>query len=140
MDSLTLIRPVLVKVKVTDNYKKAAIAELQDAIRRIEVDLQRLDYQEKRLIGELEKKNAQGIPAARQHIEQERQRMAENRQKLIARLKDVGELALGSEVIYGKMESPVEVKVGDDWRRVLGIEIILQDGVIVDIRQGGPIE
>jgi len=134
MESLTLIRPVLVKVKVTDNYKKAAISELQDAIRRIEVDLQRLDYQEKRLVGELEKKNAHGIPAARQHLEQERQRMEENRHKLITRLKEVGDLALGSEVIYGKMESPVEIKVGDDWRRILGVEIILQDGVIADIR------
>lgn len=134
MESLTLIRPVLVKVKVTDNYKKNAIAELQDNIHRIEVDLQRLDYQEKRLVIELEKKNPQGIPAARQHLEQERQRIAENRHKLIDRLKEVGDLALGSEVFYGKMESPVEVKIGDDWRRVLGVEIILQDGVITDIR------
>ncbi|OPX83915.1 YlqD family protein [Pelotomaculum sp. PtaB.Bin117] len=134
MESLTLIRPVLVKVKVTDNYKKNAIAELQDAIRRMEVDLQRLDYQEKRLTVDLEKKNPQGVAAARQHLGQERQRMEENRHKLIDRLKEVGELPLGSEVFYGKMESPVEIKVGDDWRRVLGVEIILQDGVITDIR------
>ncbi|MDF9407451.1 YlqD family protein [Pelotomaculum isophthalicicum JI] len=134
MESLTLIRPVLVKVKVTDNYKKNAIAELQDAIRRIEIDLQRLDYQEKRLVVELEKKNPQGIPAARQHLDQERQRMAENRHKLIDRLKEVGELSLGAEVLYGKMESPVEIKVGDDWRRVLGVEVVLQDGVITEIR------
>jgi len=134
MESLTLIRPVLVKVKVTDNYKKNAIIELQDAIRRMEVDLQRLDYQEKRLTVDLEKKNPQGVAAARQHLGQERQRMEENRHKLIDRLKEVGELPLGSEVFYGKMESPVEIKVGDDWRRVLGVEIILQDGVITDIR------
>ncbi|MCG9968190.1 YlqD family protein [Pelotomaculum terephthalicicum JT] len=134
MESLTLIRPVLVKVKVTDNYKKNAITELQDAIRRMEVDLQRLDYQEKRLTVDLEKKNPQGVAAARQHLGQERQRMEENRHKLIDRLKEVGELPLGSEVFYGKMESPVEIKVGDDWRRVLGVEIILQDGVITDIR------
>lgn len=134
MESLTLIRPVLVKVKVTDNYKKAALAELQEAVQRTELELQRLDYQEKRLAGELEKKNPQGVLAARQHLEQERQRLAENRQKLVARMKEVGDLAPGAEVFYGKMESPVEIKVGDDWRRVLGVEIILQDGIITDIR------
>lgn len=134
MESLTLIRPVLVKVKVTDNYKKAALAELQDAVRRTEIEMQRLDYQEKRLTGELAKKNPQGLPAARQHLEQERQRLGENRQKLIARMKEVENLALGAEVFYGKMESPVEIKVGDAWSRVLGVEIVLQDGIITDIR------
>lgn len=137
MESLTLIRPVLVKVKVTEGYKKAAAVELQDAARRIELELQHLDFQEKRLVSELEKKNPQGIPAARQHLEQERRRRAESRQKLIDRLKEIGQLALGSEVVYGKMESPVEIKVGDDWRKILGAEIILQDGVVVAIRESG---
>ncbi|OPY58186.1 MAG: hypothetical protein A4E55_01081 [Pelotomaculum sp. PtaU1.Bin035] len=134
MESLTLIRPVLVKAIVTDNYKKAAVKELQEAIQLIEADMQRLDFQEKRLVSELEKKSPQGIPAAKQRLDQERQRMAENRQKLIYRLKEVGQLTLGSEVVYGKMESPVEIKVGDDWRRVLGVEIVLQDGIITAIR------
>lgn len=137
MEGLTLIRPVLVKVKVTESYKKAAAVELQDAIRRIELELQHLDFQEKRLVSELEKKNPQGIPAARQHLEQERQRRAESRQKLIERLKDVGQMALDSEVVYGKMESPFELRVGDDWRKVLGVEVVLQDGIVTAIRQGG---
>jgi len=136
MKSLTLIRPVLVKVKVTENYKKALAAELQDAIRRVELELQHLDFQEKRMLSELEKKNPQGIPAAKQDLDQERQRRLEGRQKLIDRLKEVGQLAMGSEVIFGKMESPVELKVGDDWQQVIGVEIILQDGVVSDIRQG----
>ena len=136
MQSLTLIRPVLIKIKVTENYKKALAAELQEAIRRVELDLQHLDFQEKRLLAELEKKNPQGIPAARQDLDQERRRRLDSRQKLIDRLKEVGQLALGSEVISGKMESPVEVEVGDNWGRVIGMEIILQDGVISAIRQG----
>lgn len=134
MESLTLIRPVLVKVKVTDNYKKSVTAELGEAIHRLEVELQRLDYQEKLLVAELDKKNPQGIPAARRHLEQERQRLTEDRHKLLERLKEVADLELGAEVFYGRMESPVEIKTGDLWRQVLGVEIILQDGVIIEIR------
>ncbi|MDD4169601.1 MAG: YlqD family protein [Desulfotomaculaceae bacterium] len=134
MEKLTLIRPVLVKVIVTDNYKKAAIMELQDAIGRIEHELQRLDFQEKRLAAEFEKKNQQGLPAGGQHLVQERQRLMETRQQLVDRVKNIGQLELGVEVVYGKMESPVEITVGDDWRRVLGVEIVLQDGIITDIR------
>lgn len=136
MQSLTLIRPVLIKIKVTENYKKVLAVELQEAIRRVELDLQHLDFQEKRLLAEFEKKNLQGIPAARQELDQERRRRLDSRQKLIDSLKEVGQLALGSEVISGKMESPVEVEVGDNWGRVIGMEIILQDGVVSDIRQG----
>lgn len=136
MQSLTLIRPVLIKIKVTENYKKALAVELQEAIRRVELDLQHLDFQEKRLLAEIEKKNPQGTPAARQDLDQERRRRLDSRQKLIDRLKEVGQLALGSEVIFGKMESPVEIEVGDNWGRVIGMEIILQDGVVCAIRQG----
>lgn len=134
MESLTLIRPILIKVIVTEHYKKNAIMELQEAIRQVEVELQRLDYQEKRLVAELEKKNSPGIPAAKQHLEQERQRLTGNRNQLFSRLKEVHALALGAEIIYGKMESPVEIKAGDDWRQVLGVEVVLQDGIVAEIR------
>ncbi|HOV78558.1 MAG TPA: YlqD family protein [Bacillota bacterium] len=136
MERINLIRPVLVKVKVTENYKRTAAAELQDAIRRIERELQHLDFQEKRLTAGMEKENREQISFARQHIERERQRKAENRQKLINRLKDLVQLPLDSEVVYGKMESTVELKIGDDWDSVIGTEIILRDGMVEEIRKG----
>ncbi|MDD3652830.1 MAG: YlqD family protein [Desulfotomaculaceae bacterium] len=135
MEKLTLIRPVLVKVIVTDNYKKAAVAELQNALHRIDVDLQRLEFHEKRLASEIEKKSQHTPQVSGQQIAQERQRLVETRGQLVDRVKNVGQLELGSEVVYGKMESPVEIKVGDDWRRVLGVEIVLQDGIITTIRE-----
>ncbi|BAF59902.1 MAG: hypothetical protein HPY89_05595 [Pelotomaculum sp.] len=138
MERLTLFRPVLVKVKVTEAYKREVAAELQEALRRVELELQHLDFQEKRLAAELEKKNPQGIAAARQHLEQERQHRHERRRKLIERLKEVGQLALGSEVILARMEGPVELRVGDDWRKVLGVEVVLEDGIITAIRQADP--
>lgn len=135
MEKLTLIRPVLVKVIVTDNYKKAAVAELQNALHRIDVDLQRLEFHEKRLASEIEKKSQHTPQVSGQQIAQERQRLVETRGQLVDRVKNVGQLELGSEVVYGKMESPVEIKVGDDWRQVLGVEIVLQDGIITTIRE-----
>lgn len=137
MDSLTLIRPVLVKVQVTDEYKKAAAAELQEAVRRLEAEIAHLDFQEKRVVAELEKKNPAGIPPARQQLEQERKRRAESRQKALGQLKEIGQLPPGSEIVYARMESPVEIRVGDDWRKVLGVEVILKDGIVTAIRTGG---
>jgi hypothetical protein len=138
MESLTLIRPVLIKAVVTEGYKKRARKELQQAIHQTNMELQRLDYQEKVLITELEKKNPEGIPQAKQHLGRERQRLEENRGALLLRMKEIEEMALDGEVVYGKMESPLEIRVGDRWQDVLGVEIILLDGVIVEIRRTEP--
>ncbi len=137
MEAIHLIRPVLVKVKVTDAYKKAAAAEVQEALRRVELELQSLDFQERRLVPELEKKNPQGFAVARQRLDQERSLRKEKRRQLLDQLKGIGQLAEGTEVLFSKMESPVELKLGDDWNKVLGVEIIVQDGTVVEIRQGG---
>jgi len=135
MESVTLIRPVLVKVEVTESYKKAAVVELQEHVRRLETEIAHLDYQEKRLTAELERKNPGGGVTARRQLDQERGRRVESRQKLLGQLKEIGQLPPGSEVVYAKMESPVEVRVGDHWQNVLGLEIVLKDGIVAAIRQ-----
>lgn len=137
MDKVTITRPVVVKVRVTDEYKKALAAEIQDAIKRLDVQLQHLEFQARRIVAELEKKNPQDVPVARQQMEQERSRRLEARQKLVEKLKDVARLTPGEEVIHGQVESIVEVKVGDDWRQVMGVEIVLQDSLVMEIRQTG---
>ena len=135
MDSLALIRPVLVKVQVTENYKKQAGAELLEAARQLELKLQHLAYQEKRLATAAAKNDAGGVPAAMQQLLQEKRQGEESRREMLRRLQEVDGLALGTEVVYGKMESLTEVRVGDAWRPVLGVEIILRDGLIAAIRQ-----
>jgi len=137
MEAIQLIRPVVVKVKVTDNYKKAIAAETQGALQRLELELQHLDYQEKRLRPELERLNHQEYADALHRLEQERNRRKEQRRQLLERLKGIGQLALGTEVFLSKMESVVELRPGDDWNKVLGVEIIIQDGKVLEIRQGG---
>jgi hypothetical protein len=137
MEAIHLIRPVLVKVKVTDAYKRAVAAEVQEALRRVELELQNLDFQERRLVPELEEKNPQGFAVARQRLERERSLRKEKRRQLLDQLKGIGQLAEGAEVLFSKMESPVELKLGDDWNKVLGVEIIIQDGTVIEIRQGG---
>jgi len=135
MNSLTLLRPVLIKVKVTENYKRTAMGELQEAMERMDVDLQRLAFQEKSLTANSEKKAPRDGASPAEYLLPERQRLEENRYKLAIRCKEVEALALGTEVIYGKMESPKEINVGDHWGSLLSAEIILTDGIITEIRQ-----
>ncbi|MDK2888500.1 YlqD protein [Desulfofundulus australicus DSM 11792] len=137
MEKMTLMVPVLVKVKVTDKYKQALSADIQQAIHQLDMQMQHLEFQARRVVAELEKKNPQGIPAARQQIEQERSRRLEAREKLVDKLKEVARLNPGEEVVQGQLQCLVELKVGDNFQEIVSREIILEDGMVVEIRSTG---
>lgn len=135
MESLKITRPVLVKVKVTEEYKKALAAEVQETIGRLDRRLQHMDFQFRRLLAELEKQNPKEVPAVRQRFEAERQKILEARQKLVEKLKEAGKLVPGEEVIHGQVESIVDLKVGDDWGRLMSVEIVIENDRVIAIRE-----
>lgn len=137
MESITITRPVIVKVRVTESYKKAVAVEIQNAVQKIDMQMQHLEFQARRIIADLEKRNPNGLAAAREQIEVERRRKLDSRQKLVNKLKEIGKLSPGEEVVHSRLESLVELRVGDLWEQVMGVEIILEDGKVIEIRQAG---
>ncbi|PKM82625.1 MAG: hypothetical protein CVU89_03755 [Firmicutes bacterium HGW-Firmicutes-14] len=131
---LTIKRPVLVKVKVTEDFKNKMAREIRDTMQKLDSELQQLDFQVKRIINELERKNPAGIPAAKQHIENEKQKRLQARGKLTEQLKNIGQVAIGSEIVQGTLESIAEINVGDDWEEIMGMEVLVCDNKIIDIR------
>lgn len=134
MDSITITRPVIVKVRVTDGYKKAAAAEVQEALAGLDARLDQLNYRYNKI--SVEKNNPRQAGDLDQ-IDTERRKVIEARRQLTERLKEIGRLAEGREVVHGRVESLVDIKVGDDWSRVMSVEVVLQDGKVVEIRRGG---
>lgn len=137
METITVTRPVLVKVRVTEPYRKAQVAALQNTAQRIDVQMQQLEYQAKKIVTQLEQQNSQAVADVRRKIDGERQGLLDARQKITTALKEAGRWTLGEEVAEGRVESLVEIKVGDRWSEVMSVEVILQDGVVVEIRSGG---
>ncbi|WP_034638962.1 YlqD family protein [Desulfofalx alkaliphila] len=129
MQSITITRPVVIKVRVTEEYKQLVAAELQRAVQRLDLELQQLDFYKKKLTRD----------AARQHLEQIDSQIKERlqkKQRLLDRIKEIGGLVPGTEVIHGRVESMVEIKVGDDWNQVMNVEILVENGKVLEIRQG----
>ncbi|MFZ5652236.1 MAG: YlqD family protein [Bacillota bacterium] len=126
LDSITVTRPVTVKVRVTEGYKMAVSAEIREALAGLDARAKHLDFQMKR-----------AQPADLQKLEVESRKIMESRRILADRLKEIGRLVDGQEVVHGRVESFVEVKLGDRWDRVMSAELVLQDGQVVEIRQGG---
>ena len=134
MDSMTLECPVTIKAKVTEELKQRLIAETEEALQGVDLELQQIEFHAKRLLAEQAKQDAQGLVALRQQIEAEKQKRLEFKNEMLAKLKATQELELGSEIVRGQLERVVDVKVGDDLNKIMGSEILLEDGKVLAFR------
>lgn len=134
MDEMTLRVPVTVKSKVTEELKEKIIADLKQRLDLVEQDLQQIEFQAKRLLSEQAKMDAQGLINLRAQIEEEKQKRINFKTEVAAQLKDAEKLELGAEISQGTMERSITVKVGDDLDKLMGMEILLEDGKIIAFR------
>ncbi|SDF77374.1 YlqD protein [Sporolituus thermophilus DSM 23256] len=134
MDSITLKCPITIKAKVTEELKSRLAAEIQDAIKKADMELQQIEFHAKRLMAEQAKQDAQGLVALRQQIDAERQKRIEFKNHMLERLKETAQLEIGAEIVQGSMERIVTVSVGDDLHKIMGAEILLEDGKIIAFR------
>ncbi len=133
---LTIKRPVVVMARVTPGLKHELNREIRGRLERLEMEMKQLDLQEKRLLGKAENQES----GRSQHIEQEIERQRETRRReireLLAREQQVGDLTPGTTIRRGTVEAETQIGPGDRWDDILGWELILEDGVVVEIRKG----
>lgn len=133
---LTIRRPITVKAIVTDLLKQELASDLQEAVQKLDNELAQIDFHSKRMVADVEKHSPGKGQVFQQQVEGEKQKRLEAKAKLMERLKEVAKLTVGQEVIHSTVDSEISVDIGDSWSKVLQTEIILKDGVIVEIRNG----
>lgn len=133
--SMQLIRPVTIKALVTDGLKQRLRADMQEAIKILEEETVRLDSEVKRaqLMGNIP---SQQLLQLNQVIQQEKAKRADRRAQLEDEMRAVDALPMGSEIVQGQAQSLTTVAVGDDLEAALGVEIVIRDGKITEIREG----
>ena len=134
MESITLKCPITIKAKVTEKLKSNLAAEIQEAVKKADMELQQIDFHAKRVMAEQAKLDAQGLTALRQQIEAEKQKRVEFKTMMMERLKETAQLELGAEIVQGNLERLVDVAVGDDLNKIMATEILMEDGKIIAIR------
>lgn len=134
VENLTIRCPVTVKAKVTEDLKARLAAEIQDAIRKADIELQQIEFHAKRMMAEQAKQDAQGLVGLRQQIEAERQKRLDFKNHMLEKLKETAQLEIGAEVVQGTMDRIVTVSVGDDLHKLMATEILLEDGKIIAFR------
>ena len=134
MDNMTIKCPVTIKAKVTEDLKKQLAAEIQENIKKVDMELSQIEFHGKRMMAEQAKQDAQGLTAIRQQIEEEKQKRLDFKSQMHDRLKETAQLEIGAEIVQGTLERTVDVSVGDDLHKIMGTEILLEDGKIVAFR------
>ncbi len=135
MAGITVQRPVIIKAIVTEAFKRLYMADLEDAIKRVDAIMQQIDVQARRF--ELERQvTPQQSRNLRAQLELERQRQEGTKIELQTRLREAQDLELNSEFTQGTIEGTVEVAVGDNlFDKISRTEIIVKDGIVLEIRE-----
>ncbi|MFZ7104522.1 MAG: YlqD family protein [Peptococcaceae bacterium] len=135
MEKITIMRSVVVKQIITENFKTKAAAEIQESLKKAEFDLDHYDKNTKKTITELTLKGHPQVNQIKQQVEAEKQKLNAYKQQLVDRLKVISKLNLGEEIIQGTIDGPLEVQVGDNFEALNGIEMVIKDGIIIEIRK-----
>lgn len=134
MDNVTLICPITVKAKVTEGLKKQLAAEIQEAIRKTDMELQQIEFHAKRIMAEQVKQDIQGLTAIRQQVDAEKQKRLDFKSHMHEKLKETAQLEIGSEIVQGNVERVLTVAVGDNLHQMMASEILVEDGKIIAFR------
>lgn len=134
--SIELKRVVMVKAIVTEAFKENLVRELERAVKNLDAELQRMEFQGKKYLEDLKKKGmGQQFNAFKQQLTNERTRQSAAKSDLLAKIEQAKVLELNTEFIQGPIEGPVEVAVGDNlYKKVGAAEVIVKDGIVQEIR------
>lgn len=135
---LTVKIPVAVKLVLTEPTKKAITGEINQAIQQIQHELEQIEFQARKALQDAEQQGPEVVQGLQARINQERGMRMERREQLMQQLVQIQQSPINSEIPGGQVESSVDVRVGDVWEeKVQGVEIVLKDGVVVEIRRTG---
>jgi YlqD protein len=142
MSQLSLKRAVNVRAIVTQRWKEEIQQGLQGQINEVDGQLQQLEMQGQRAIAEIKQQSLQPPgPQVMQQIDniqlqvnQKKSEFLEQKNNVLQQLQEVQTLELNQEVIQGQIESMFDVAVGDNLVAKMNVEILLRDGVVMEIR------
>lgn len=133
MDKMIVRVPVAIKAKVTEDLKLKIIADLQETIKKIDMDTQQFEFAAKQAMNQAAG-NLQALPALREQIEAERAKITEAKENAEAQLKQAKALDIGAEIGHGTLERSVEIEIGTDLEALMGAEILTEDGKVIAFR------
>ncbi len=133
--SMQILRPVTIKAKVTEGLKARLSADIRQAVALLDEEMQQLESQVKRaqLTATISPQQQMQL---RQLVEQEKAKRADKKAQLEEEARAIIQLPLGSEIVQGTAQSLATIEVGADFDALMAMEVVIEDGKVIAIRQG----
>ena len=130
MNSIILTAPVTVKAKLTEKLRARLIDEAIKVGEQMSLELKQINIDMQREI----EKNPEHEAEIRNFFSGEMAPRQGRLDEARHRKETFEKLALGAEIIQGTAERQVELKVGDNLRDAMNVEILVEDDKIIAIR------
>ena len=130
MDSISIKVPVTIKAKLTEKLKERLISDFTKTAQQMDLEIKQIEIDREREL----KNNPEQAGRIQQffgnEIAQRRQRIAEANM----RRETIEKLQIGAEITQGTLERQVELKVGDNMREIMNVDVLIEDDKIIAIR------
>jgi len=137
---MKVLVPVVVKMIITDKSRAKIIDEFKASIQQLKLELEQLQFQHKKLLNAAQKKGGEAVKLVQEKISVEKLKREEKIDKLFVQLDQLDKLEDGKEILHSTLETEVEINVNDPWDDLNHLkEIIVKDGIIIEIRRGSPL-
>lgn len=127
-------RKIRVKAIVTPMFKERLREEITEGLQKLETEISFLEHRTKKTVTELTLKGSPQAQAVKEQLDWEKKKREDACAGLREQLKAISELEEGIEVVQGEIEGPYELKIGDNWDAIFEQEIVVKDGIVVEIR------
>jgi hypothetical protein len=134
---MKIIRPVQVKVILTEASKIELEKEYQDRLDQTKIELEQLRFQGKKVLHDAGKKGSDQIRVLQEKLRSEEKKKNEQIEHTQFQIEQLQLLPIGTEILHSTIDSEVQINVGDVWEDLMkNDEIIIKDGIIHEIREG----
>ncbi|MGI6449979.1 MAG: YlqD family protein [Desulfitobacteriia bacterium] len=137
MSSITIFREITLKQIVTEASKERTRQELRQQLMSLNNDQLEFEENKNKTLTEFSLKGADvnQINKIRQQFDTQATKYHIGRDEIHLNMMALDELKVGEEVVIGSVEGPFEIKIGDKLDVAVKAEIVLKDGIVVEIRQ-----
>jgi hypothetical protein len=132
-----IARKVLLKVVITDDFKKRYANQLKGLQNEVKVELEKIKTTEQQFLLKVNSMDYNYVMQVREQLEREKATRENTLKELEERMKEMEAMQVDSVFPQGTLDSFIEVKAGDNLEDKLGkAEIVIKDGVIQSINEG----
>jgi hypothetical protein len=127
---MKILQSVVVKQVLTEKSKKELLDNFERNLIQLRKECEQLQFEQKKL----EKSHKHFQQDVRKKFDIEMKGRLEKIERQSFQLEQLNILPIGSEIKEREVQAMIEVHVGDEWKLTDQAEIIIKDGIVLEIR------